>query len=520
MDFSRKSRKIYEVCRDHRSYFLSFSLIFLPMGSPFNLLLLLFMTVLAIPGFSQDRQIEEKIFSYYDDYKENSLAQRRIKYEDIHPLIKEISGTPGFQVQKVGESIEGRDLNLISIGSGKINVLLWSQMHGDESTATMALFDVFNFLKDDSFRKEKEKLLREVTLHFLPMLNPDGAQVFQRRNALGIDINRDALQLQSPEGKVLKRIRDSLEADFGFNLHDQSKYYNTSGSGNPAAISFLAPAFDKEKSINKVRENAMKVILIMNRMLQDNIPGFVGRYNDEFEPRAFGDNIQKWGTSAILIESGGFPEDPEKQEIRKMNFLAILSGLFAIADGSYEGELVKDYEKIPQNDSKMFDLKLTGLTYKLLEKTFIIDFGINHLEVQDKTAPNGFFIKGTIADQGDLSTGFGYTTKDLSGYFMEPGKVFPKTQSTLEDLENLDLDSLLKQGYLFFKVRQGKGGGFTKIPVVVVGENFEVPQRFVPGSNATFLIKKDGKVEFALINGFWRDFSSVGTGGKNGLILK
>ncbi|MDZ7613027.1 MAG: hypothetical protein U5K51_04450 [Flavobacteriaceae bacterium] len=47
----------------------------------------------------------------------------------------------------------------------------------------------------------------------------------------------------------------------------------------------------------------MKVIVEIDKVVQQYAPGQTGRYDDEFEPRAFGDNIQKWGTSAILIES-------------------------------------------------------------------------------------------------------------------------------------------------------------------------------------------------------------------------
>ena len=92
---------------------------------------------------------------------------------------------------------------------------LWSQMHGNEPTATQAIFDILNFLNSPDFKVEKQEILSNLTLHFLPMLNPDGAELYQRRNTLGIDINRDALRLQSPEGRTLKRVRDSLEADFG-----------------------------------------------------------------------------------------------------------------------------------------------------------------------------------------------------------------------------------------------------------------------------------------------------------------
>src|SRR5690606_22754694 len=167
-----------------------------------------------------------QLYASYERFREPSLDQRRIKHAEIQPLIEKFRDNPKFEVNKVGESIEGRSLQLISIGSGTENIFLWSQMHGDEPTATQAIFDILHFLDSPYLQGEKELILSRLKLHFLPMVNPDGAEVFQRRNALGIDVNRDALRLQSPEGRTLKRVRDSLEASFGFNLHDQSRYYN------------------------------------------------------------------------------------------------------------------------------------------------------------------------------------------------------------------------------------------------------------------------------------------------------
>ncbi|MEO0528194.1 MAG: M14 family zinc carboxypeptidase, partial [Bacteroidota bacterium] len=254
---------------------------------PFVLLLLV-----SDIGCAQETDITTSLYETYDQFKESSLDKRRIKHHEIQPLIAQYKGIPKFKVQKVGKSIEGRDLQLISIGSGDTHVFLWSQMHGDEPTATQAIFDIFNFFNSTNFETEKAAILNNLSLHFLPMLNPDGAEVYQRRNTLGIDINRDALRLQSPEGRVLKRIRDSLDADFGFNLHDQSTYYNAELTEKPATISYLAPPYNYGKDINEDRANAMKVIVFMNSIIQKYAPGQVGRYSDDFEPRAFGDNIQ------------------------------------------------------------------------------------------------------------------------------------------------------------------------------------------------------------------------------------
>ena len=190
--------------------------------------------------FSQEN-FTSHAFKDYTRYQEKSLNIRRFKHADIQPLIEELKREPGFGVKKLGKSIEGRSISMISLGTGKTTVLLWSQMHGDESTATMAIFDLLNYFISN------KGLLDKINLHFIPMLNPDGAEQFTRRNAIGIDINRDAMRLQSPESRILKAARDSLKADFGFNLHDQSKYYNAENTEKPATISLLAPAYNEEK---------------------------------------------------------------------------------------------------------------------------------------------------------------------------------------------------------------------------------------------------------------------------------
>ena len=227
-------------------------------------------------------------------------------------------------MDKVGKSVEGRDIYLISMGSGKTKVFLWSQMHGDEPTATAALFDMFNFFSNESdFADFKKFLLSNLSIYFIPMVNPDGAEEFQRRNIFEIDLNRDVLRQQTPEAKILKNVFDSLKADFGFNLHDQGRNYAAGNSFNPASISFLAPSPDYEKSLTAPRENAMKLIGNMVTILNEFIPGHIGKYSDDYEPRAFGDNFTKWGTSVVLLETGGWRGDREKQFLRKINCVAI-----------------------------------------------------------------------------------------------------------------------------------------------------------------------------------------------------
>jgi len=481
----------------------------------------LVLIILTSPLCAQSTDITNSLYETYESYKEQTLDKRRIKHHELVPLINNYRNNPKFDVTTVGSSIEGRTLSLISIGNGETDVFLWSQMHGNEPTATQALFDILNFLNSDDFKDEKEEILKNLRLHFLPMLNPDGAEVFQRRNTLGVDINRDAIRLQSPESKTLKGVRDSLNADFGFNLHDQSTYYNAERTSKPATISYLAPAYNYEKEINEVRGNAMKVIVFMNNIIQKYAPGQVGRYNDDFEPRAFGDNIQKWGTSTILIESGGYPGDVEKQEIRKLNYVSILSAIYTIAKGNYKNISLEDYEKIPQNDRKLFDLKIENVGYELMGSKYILDLGIQRPEV-DMRGHNDFWYSSRIIDQGDLSTYYGYQTFNAADYTIKPGKVYPETLKSMKALDNLNPTELLKSGYTYIRVEQLEEEILNSpIPIHIISKTYKIPRfSLAVGKNPTFLLTKDQKIEKVVINGFLIDLDTGNTDFVNAMIYK
>jgi len=353
---------------------------------------------------------------------------------------------PGlFEIQLLGHSVEDRPIRMVSVGNGNVDVLMWSQMHGNESTATRSIVDLLSFISENYKQKSVNSLLQDLRIHFIPMLNPDGASRWTRENAIGIDLNRDALRLIAPESQLLKQVRDSLSADYGFNLHDQSKYYNVERLNNEASISFLATAFDYEKSRSAGRDEAMQLISYLYQINQHYIPNHTGRYNDDFEPRAFGDNIQKWGTKLILIETGGFKNDPEKQLGRKLNFVLIGSALEAIQKGLHKAISAEQYSQIPRNDRNLFDLKIEKVQKMVNGCYYTVDLGYFLEESNNDSYKGKVIYQVTLEDQGDLSTYTGYKNFNAEGLKILFPKVFNGRvkNSTHEK-------SLVQDGFLYF----------------------------------------------------------------------
>jgi predicted deacylase len=226
-------------------------------------------------------------------------------------------------------------------------VVLWSQMHGDEPTATLALVDLIRYVVENRDDPLVQRLSERLTVVMIPMLNPDGAQRKRRENAAGIDVNRDARRQASPEARALAGVHARVSPHFGFNLHDQAP--RVGEDGRAVAISLLAPPHEPNRSDMPTRTRAKRLAAVMRVAADSLVEGRVTRYDDAYNAQAFGDAMQSWGTSTVLVETGSWDGDADKEYLRRVNFALLLVALDAIATGSFEHADLNEYDSLPGN---------------------------------------------------------------------------------------------------------------------------------------------------------------------------
>jgi hypothetical protein len=380
-----------------------------------------------------------------------------------------------FRVEEIGRSVEGRSISRISFGRGPFHVLLWSQMHGDEPTATAALIDILEHVARHREEAPIRQMLAALTIHFVPMLNPDGAARFQRRNAQGIDVNRDALLLQSPEGRALKALRDRLQPSLGFNLHNQSWRTSAGRGGKPASISLLAVAGDEARTETPGRVLAKKTCAVIRDVVEAFAPGQVARYDDEFEVRAFGDNVTKWGTPVVLIETGPYQGDRADQALQKVNFVAILSALHALANGGAQAADPARYESLPTNASDVFTVLIRQATIVASTgiQPFSGDVGLaSSRSVRPAAAGPQLVQSFRVDDLGDLRVFAGVETVDAGGLFLAPSAGWKEGAAVaIPDWKSFKADRPLVVGAAIdLALLRSEGGGSYRVVRVFPAE--------------------------------------------------
>jgi hypothetical protein len=333
----------------------------------------------------------------HKEYKANSLFGRYITLKDIEPLLAK------FQTEVIGKSVLGKPIYKYEIGSGKIRVFMWSQMHGNESTTTKALFDFFNLIH--SQESIGVKLLQEFTFCFIPMLNPDGAELYTRENANKVDLNRDSVNLSQPESQLLRKTFEDFKPDFCYNLHDQRTIFGAGNDGNVATVSFLAPAFNESREINEVRAKAMNVIVAMNDELQNHIPNQVGRFDDGFNINCIGDMFTSLNIPTILFEAGHYQEDYYREYTRKMIFISLISGLKHIHENDVVDNEIAKYLSISQNNIVFYDFLYKNIKINYDGKEIITNFAAQYKE---ELIDGTIQLNAYIAEIGELKGKFGH----------------------------------------------------------------------------------------------------------------
>ncbi len=342
------------------------------------------------------------------NFKEQSVQGRYLTLEAILPILKKHN--TNNQVKHVGNSVQERPIYTYQIGTGKTKIFLWSQMHGNESTTTKALLDFINLLNSET--ELAKMLLESFTFLAIPILNPDGAYLYTRENANKVDLNRDAQDLTQPESLVLRGVFEVFQPDYCFNLHDQRTIFGVADSGKPATVSFLAPSYNEERDINATRLDAIRVINNINCVLQNYIPGQVGRFDDSFNINCIGDTFQSLGVPTILFEAGHFPDDYLREETRKYIFISLLVSFTTFFENDIVDNEISQYLNIPQNKVVFYDFMYKNIKINYDGNEIITNFAVQYKEELIDGKVN---FKAYIAAIENLDSYFGHYEYDAQG---------------------------------------------------------------------------------------------------------
>lgn len=314
-----------------------------------------------------------------------------------------------FPYTTIGHSVQQRPIMLFRLGTGRRKILMWSQMHGNESTTTKSVIDLIHHLS------ENDSLLAECSLFIIPILNPDGAEIYTRTNASGVDLNRDALHLSQPETQALFRSYENIQPDFCFNLHDQRTLFSLGNPPYPATISFLAPAENPERSLTPTRKKSMEVIAAVFEQMKAILPHQIGRFSDEFNIHCTGDRFTQLGVPTILFEAGHFPGDYQREITRKLVAQALLETISYISKKNVSGENYKAYFEIPENQKQFLDLIIED---DITEKKQHL--GIIFIEKLNK---KNIIFEPFIQQEGSLNGFFAHQYRKLSEFINSEGAI-------------------------------------------------------------------------------------------------
>jgi murein tripeptide amidase MpaA len=142
--------------------------------------------------------------------------------EQHDALIARIAGQPGVTHRELGQSLDGRAIDCLTIGNGPKPVWLYARQHPGESMAEWWMEGALEKLTDPN-DPTAQALRGKATLHIVPNMNPDGTfRGHLRTNATGINLNREWLTPtpeKSPEVLCVRNAMDATGVAVAMDIH-------------------------------------------------------------------------------------------------------------------------------------------------------------------------------------------------------------------------------------------------------------------------------------------------------------
>ncbi|MDX1738510.1 MAG: M14-type cytosolic carboxypeptidase, partial [Alphaproteobacteria bacterium] len=168
------------------------------------------MTVRHIP------QADSLFFAYFAPYcKERQLD-----------LISECQLHPACNVETLGETLDGQDLDMLIIGDDwdqeKLKIWFIARQHPGETMASWWMEGMLRRLLDSNDAVSR-RLLENCVFYVVPNMNPDGSsRGYLRTNAAGANLNREwatPSMERSPEVYLVDQEMREIGVDFCLDVH-------------------------------------------------------------------------------------------------------------------------------------------------------------------------------------------------------------------------------------------------------------------------------------------------------------
>ncbi len=141
--------------------------------------------------------------------------------ERHHELIARYAEAPGVRHTVLGKTLDGRPLDLLTMGEGATSVWIYARQHPGETMAEWWMEGALAALTADT--PQAASLRNAATLYVVSNMNPDGsARGHLRTNAAGVNLNREwiAPSLErSPEVFYVLREMERTGVDFSLDVH-------------------------------------------------------------------------------------------------------------------------------------------------------------------------------------------------------------------------------------------------------------------------------------------------------------
>lgn len=131
-----------------------------------------------------------------------------------------------LHLETLGQSVQGRHIVALRYAKesnndeDKLRVLIFAQQHGNEQSSKEA-----SLLLISDFAKGKHAhWLEFMDIWVVPQVNPDGSEVNERRNANGIDLNRDHIVLAAPETQALRGLFHRTMPHVTVDIHEYQPF--------------------------------------------------------------------------------------------------------------------------------------------------------------------------------------------------------------------------------------------------------------------------------------------------------